>query len=224
MNSYYVYIYRDPRPGMDMQPIYVGKGHGNRAWKHWRYGADPSNRIFTGKLKQIKDAGLEPQITIINVVDESVAFHIERGLIASYGRRSNGSGTLCNLTDGGEGFAVGRLTDEHRSKIAAALRNYKRTDEHCRNLSIALTGQKVTDEKRAKLVALARQKAADPEFRAKVSASLKGRKLPKELAEDRSKKLADLNRFPERRAQVSQQMKARHEARRLTMKENVSHE
>ncbi len=33
--AFYVYLLRDPRPGKNLQPFYVGKGRGRRVRKHW---------------------------------------------------------------------------------------------------------------------------------------------------------------------------------------------
>ena len=196
-----------------MQPIYVGKGWGRRAWQHWEKGC-AHNQLFQRKLDKIRAAELMPSVTIINTTSEDVALDVERGLIAMYGRINIRTGTLCNLTAGGDGYAVGSLPDEHKRKIADSIRGRVRSDEHRKNLSVALSGKKHTPETIEKLKVLAAAKAADPEFRQRLSSKLKGRALSDDLAEQRRDFLRQMNSSPERRAQVSAQMKARHAARK----------
>lgn len=197
-----------------MEPIYVGKGWGKRAFQHWGKGC-LHNELFQRKLNKIRDAGLVPDVTIINTVSEFVALDVERGLVAIYGRINIGTGSLCNLTAGGDGYAVGSLPEAHKQKIAKALVGRARTDQHRKNLATAMVGKKHTAKTLERLKVLAAQKAADPEFRAKVSEKLKGKKLTPELAEQRRKQLCAMNSSPERRAQVSAQMKALHAARKV---------
>lgn len=208
-----MYIYRDPREGKNSEPIYVGKGWGKRAMQHWVSGCD-HNPIFQAKLDKIRAANLVPLVTIINVSDESTALDIERGLVAIYGRLSKKTGTLCNLTNGGDGYAVGQLTDAHREKIASSMRKHVRTEAHKKSLSVALTGKSHSEETREKIRAHSQAKAADPAFRQRLSDALKGRKLPDDVAQQRAMQLRQLNQSPERRAAVSAQMKAAHAKRR----------
>ncbi len=113
MNDFYVYIYRDPRK--NNEPIYVGKGKGDRSHYHLRY-KYKSNPILQNKLKKII-----PIVEIYrNNLSEAQAFKIEKELIQKYGRYDLGEGTLCNLTDGGEGVAGLVQTEEHRRKNGLA--------------------------------------------------------------------------------------------------------
>lgn len=101
---FYVYVYRDPRPGRSMRPIYVGKGTASlgRAELHWLRGS--KNRMFAAVLSKIRKAALSPVIEIVGRFDdEAEAFDLERTLIAEYGRRDLKVGPLVNLTDGGDG-------------------------------------------------------------------------------------------------------------------------
>lgn len=104
--QFYVYILRDPRPGKDMQPFYVGKGKGERARDHLRVADDHYNPFMGRMISKMRKVGLEPLIEIVQHVDvETDAFRLEIELIAKYGRRDLKAGPLCNLTDGGEGVA-----------------------------------------------------------------------------------------------------------------------
>jgi hypothetical protein len=114
--TFYVYILRDPRPGKGMQRIYVGKGNGWRARRHWCEAKDHSNPLLHNVFAKIRKAGLKPHIEIVRHFEvEADAFHLEIELIAEYGRRDLKTGTLCNLTDGGEG-AVGCLGAAERAR------------------------------------------------------------------------------------------------------------
>lgn len=95
----YVYIYYDPRK-TPVEPIYVGKGKGKRILFHKTRAKNP---ILKRKLDKIKALNLEPIIEKYsdNLFDED-ALSLEIELIKKYGRIDLGTGTLCNLTDGGE--------------------------------------------------------------------------------------------------------------------------
>lgn len=122
INNFYIYVYLDPRkPGIyqynnlsfNFEPIYIGKGKGNRDMYHYKYYCD--NQILQRKLKKIKDLDLEP--IIMRIVDQLVdtdALLKETELIKSIGRLNLLKGPLCNLTDGGEGCAGVVQSAEHR--------------------------------------------------------------------------------------------------------------
>ena len=117
---FYVYTYRDPRPSKNSQVVYVGKGTGRRAWAHWEKPIH-KNRGFGALLAKLRRDGLEPLITIVKEFeDEAAAFVEEMRLISEIGRRDLGTGTLFNLTDGGEGMCGALRTEEWRSNISAS--------------------------------------------------------------------------------------------------------
>lgn len=91
MNNYYVYLHRKATNG---EVFYVGKGSGNRAWSK------------CDRSKFWKDVAGKYGLTVeiyLNNVQEWYAYEVERQLIAYYGRRNTGSGTLVNMTNGGGG-------------------------------------------------------------------------------------------------------------------------
>lgn len=117
---YYVYIYKDPRPTKNQQVVYVGKGTGDRAWYHWKKRVR-GNKGFGAFLALLRQEKLEPIIEIAREgLEEAEAFYEEMKLIEVYGRRDIGTGTLFNLTDGGEGLAGVIRTDEWRKNISNA--------------------------------------------------------------------------------------------------------
>ena len=83
---FYVYTYLRE----DGSPYYVGKGHGERAYKKWGKGIKPPTDLT--------------RIVIVeNNLSEQEAFDLEIQLITKYGRKDLGSGILHNKTNGGDG-------------------------------------------------------------------------------------------------------------------------
>ena len=184
---FYVYVYRDPRPEMNAQAVYVGKGCGARSTQHWVKG-NTRNKQFNEWLTLIRRLSLEPIIqTVAKFKDETKAFKKEIELIEIYGRRNLRTGTLFNLTTGGEGFAGIIRTEEWRSNMSAAMST---PEQVSRNSSASLKRwmdpgyrNKVTVATRA---ALSKPEIAEkcraaklishrtPEFREKMTAVGKG--------------------------------------------------
>jgi hypothetical protein len=179
------YVYIDMKP--DGEPFYVGKGNGRRDLKKYRnkwhaaicdkYPEWSRERVFEGT--------------------EAECFAEEKRLVAFYGRRDLGLGTLVNLTDGGEGSSglcaeaqekrlaaiTGKpLSAEHRAKISAAQKgrplsaeHRAKLDGHFAKLHAAKRGKPVSAETRAKLSEAHKGKKISPETRAKLSAANKGK-------------------------------------------------
>ena len=87
--SYYVYVYIDPR---NFEEFYYGKGHGNRKNAHLFEDTDTDK---TKRIKAIKNEGLEPIIKVIaRGLTEHEALLVEKSLIWRLGRN------LTNLSTG----------------------------------------------------------------------------------------------------------------------------
>jgi hypothetical protein len=99
MNIYYVYAYLREK---DLTPYYIGKGSKNRAFeKHnVKVPKDPFRIIF---LQQ-------------NLLEHD-AFRLEIAYIKLFGRKDLGLGILRNITNGGEGIAGYKHTNETKVKI-----------------------------------------------------------------------------------------------------------
>lgn len=115
---FYVYVYLNPLK--NMQPFYVGRGKGDRAFHHLR-ASSSRNRHKSRTISKIRrETGGDPPPVIIHKsglsYDESC--RIERELIAEYGRADLGTGTLTNLTDGGEG--ISGASEETRRQMSLA--------------------------------------------------------------------------------------------------------
>lgn len=92
---YYVYVYSDPRDGV---PFYVGKGKGDRAYKHLKETKDNTeNYLKYCKIKSLLNGGVAPDIQIVFASDdEEACLQVEAELIARHGRKVDG-GTLTNI-------------------------------------------------------------------------------------------------------------------------------
>jgi hypothetical protein len=113
--DFYVYTYTDP---LTDDFIYIGKGRGNRLYAHLQ----PSNQtdtLFYRKLRKMAREGREPIVEkLFTNLTEKEAFDFETFCILSLGRRTNKTGTLLNLSEGGEGPSGYRASDETRRKIS----------------------------------------------------------------------------------------------------------
>lgn len=125
MEKYYVYVYLDPRkPGnfvykefsFNFEPIYIGKGNRNRI-KHHLKKRLTKNTLFYSKLNKIINSGFEPIFfKLVYSLNEDEALKIESQLINLIGRIDIETGSLCNMTDGGEiGFS---RSPESRKKLS----------------------------------------------------------------------------------------------------------
>ena len=104
-HKFYVYIYLDPRkPGkykyskykFTYEPLYIGKGHDKRIV----YFDRKYNPLLMNKLHKMF---FPIYLMIKDNLTEEEAFTEEIKAIATIGRRDQGKGPLCNMTDGGEG-------------------------------------------------------------------------------------------------------------------------
>lgn len=175
MNKYYVYSYLRE----DLTPYYIGKGIGNRAFiKHHR-AKPPSN----DRIKIIKTN-----------LTEAEAHHLEKELIAHYGRKDLGNGILINLTDGGEGLSNPsvntrkKLSDAKRNEtqetkrrrsIAAKNRPKRKTSDETKiKIGNANRGLKRSDVSRKKMSDAKLGKSRTPEAIEKSANGLRGKKKP----------------------------------------------
>lgn len=186
---FYVYVYRDPRPTKNNQPVYVGKGTGDRDLSHWSRGSH--NKPFQDFIAHLKARGLVATCErVFETEAEDLAFAKEIELIALYGRRDLGRGPLFNLTDGGEGAAGMRKTDaqkavdsqfsrEHwadpayRAKIVAAQQAVQSTPEARAQKSVASTDAWAKPETRQKRQHGIKQARSTEASKAKTSAQAK---------------------------------------------------
>ena len=103
MSDFYTYLWLRE----DGTPYYAGKGSTDRAFEEHR---------FCGPPPPIERIIIQPHTS------ENAAFAAEKFLIAYYGRKDIGTGILCNMTDGGEGFGGVRRSKESYVKAGAKMR------------------------------------------------------------------------------------------------------
>jgi hypothetical protein len=185
--NFYTYVYFDPR---DLTPIYVGKGCSDRAMSHLK-----KNTHLGNVLRKRLSEGYSATPHITYHADEETAFGIEKFWIMYFGRADLGTGSLFNLTDGGEGCCglihsvearknmssaqKGRtISEEHKAKLAAAKIGKPQSFAHIAKRVAAYRGIPCTEETKAKISKANKGKIREPytaERREKISASLMGR-------------------------------------------------
>ena len=115
--SFYAYIYTDPTTYI---PFYVGRGQRDRAYTHL-CPRGSHNKAVNSHILKLKENHLLPIVTIIETSTQEFASMLELGLVRKFGRKSLKTGSLYNLTDGGE-FNYGHIpSKEHTKKISESL-------------------------------------------------------------------------------------------------------
>ena len=108
--KFYVYAYFCPETH---EPFYIGKGTGKRAWDHLNEWLLKRKTRFYTKLRKMLRNGITPTIRVVfDNLTEQEAFQKESSLIAHYGRRDLGTGSLTNMSDGGEGNSGHRYCED----------------------------------------------------------------------------------------------------------------
>ena len=130
----------------------------------------------------------------VEVLSKNLSFEdaidLEMLLIEEYGRLDLNTGSLCNLTSGGEGTknvteSVRKKISESRKGVRSLPLNYVRTKEHCEKLSLAkkgkestFKGKKHTEEAKAIIKEKRTLQVFSKETRLKKSQSVSGEKNP----------------------------------------------
>lgn len=115
--SFYTYLLINP---ISKKPFYVGKGKDQRYLSHFKEAitGKGTNKHKINTIKKILAADKEVIIEMIYVSDnEAKCFAKEVELIKQHGRRSNKSGILTNLTDGGEGVSGADFSKANRKSM-----------------------------------------------------------------------------------------------------------
>ena len=169
---FYVYVYRDPRPTKNNQPVYVGKGTGDRDLSHWSRGSH--NKPFQDFIAHLKVRGLvAPCERVLETDIEAEAFAKEIELIALYGRRDLKRGPLFNLTDGGEGASGAIRTDEAKEFLRIdSLDKWQRPEYRAKVVEAQKAAQS-TPEARALKSKNSTEEWANPEVRSKRQTGIK---------------------------------------------------
>jgi hypothetical protein len=169
---FYVYVYRDPRPLKKDQPVYVGKGTGDRDISHWSKGSH--NKPFQDFISHLKQRGLvAPCERFFETEVEAEAFAKEIELIALYGRRNTGTGTLFNLTDGGEGASGAIRSKAEKAHLSVEFGRIWQDPAYRAKIVAAQKAVQGTSEARALKAENSAQAWADPEVRQKRQIGIK---------------------------------------------------
>lgn len=169
---FYVYVYRDPRPTKSNQPVYVGKGTGDRDISHWSKGSH--NKPFQDFISHLKSRNLVALCQrVFETEVEAEAFAKEIELIALYGRRNTGTGTLFNLTDGGEGASGLIKTAEQRAVDRQITTEHWQDSEYRATVIAAQKAVQSTPESRAIKSQNSAAGWANPETRTKRQEGIK---------------------------------------------------
>lgn len=154
-----VYVYRDPKTGV---PVYVGKGLPQRPYTHL---VKSSNVRLDRMLKKRAKEGFTITPDVISVESNEDALEMEMLLIAMYGRHDKGTGTLFNLTDGGQG-TLG-ICEHHRLAIVESNR-LKNKSQDLSKFAGWNRGVPMSDDAKSKLSASTKGTPKPPGFGEKI--------------------------------------------------------
>jgi len=142
------YVYRHIRLDKN-EPFYIGIGSDNE------YKRANTNTRRNKHWINISKFGYEVDILFDDLTWDEACVK-EKEFISLYGRKDKNKGSLCNLTDGGDG-CLGRIvtfSEESKRKMSEARKGKKPyiiTDEIRKNLSIAAKKRGISKEHLAKM-------------------------------------------------------------------------
>lgn len=236
--EFYVYALLDTRiknETFGYRPFYIGKGKGKREQAHLQnYKSAGGNALKESKIKDIRSAGYEPQISYLRYFEtEEEALKYEAELIKSCGRIIAGTGHLTNLSEGGDGGTAGiPCSDAKKAAISKANTGKIRTEEVKAKMRVDRKGRAAwnkgvphSEETRQKLKEARSRQTNTPESNAKRSATLKGRKFSQETIEKIKQTKAENRKLmnpEELEAKASSAALKAWETRRKNQKENQS--
>lgn len=128
------YVYRHIRLDKN-EPFYIGIGSDE---KYYRANSKKGRSDFWYKMTNSFEYRVE--IMLDNITYDE-AKEKEKEFISLYGRRNLNKGSLCNLTDGGDGVLGYKPSKEKIQKLKEINLGRKHTDEWKRNMSIRVSGK-----------------------------------------------------------------------------------
>jgi NUMOD3 motif len=183
--NFYTYIYLNPLKSGNYtykgfvtffyEPFYVGKGFGNRIYKHLKETEEGTDNLHKYRtIQKIRRSGKEPiVIKITENLDEKCAHCFEKFLIKLIGRDDLDLGPLLNLTDGGEGSV--NMSEEVKKRIGKIQRGRVHTKEHKQKNRESQLGRIPSEETRKKRSKSLKGKKYTYEHRQKIREGLKGK-------------------------------------------------
>ena len=223
--KFYVYVYLDPRPLKLNQPVYVGKGTGDRDLSHWSRGSH--NKPLQDFLSHLRGRNMTALVErVFETDDEQEAFAKEMQLIELYGRRDLKTGTLFNRTDGGEGPSGLLRTPEqkavdaahtlkhwedpaYRAKVVTAQQEAQSTPEARANKSLASLKTWQDTEVRSKRQVGIKAGRSTEASKAKTSAQAKGQWADPSYAASQTANNKEIANRPEVKAAKAAALKAK---------------
>lgn len=166
-NQFYVYTWYRPDK---KQIFYVGKGRGKRSSN-----TNKRNKHFKSIIQRLDNLGLASVVTIVaDGLTESRAFELETELISKHKRIRDG-GTLCNMTDGGDGSSGVIKSKASRQLTSDSIR--KTLSDPATRLKISQRGIKRYEDvsERRRHGDMVSERYQDPAAREKTAASLRGK-------------------------------------------------
>ena len=122
MKKHYIYFHKRADDGV---VFYVGIGIGRRAYRE-------SNRSQFWK-RIVEKHGYNIEFPHKDLTQDE-AKQLEIHYISAFGRLDRGTGTLCNMTDGGDGRVGYKCTNETKEKMRKAATGVKFTEERKRKI------------------------------------------------------------------------------------------
>ena len=182
MNNFYIYMYLDSQN----IPFYIGKGSGDRYKIIGHISTINQSAFLKNKINKIGRENVRIYFLHINLTEEK-AFQWEKYWINYIGRRDKKEGTLCNLTDGGDGVS-----------------GFKHSDETKRKIGIHFKGKSLPKETKLKVSNTLKGRVFTEEWKQKISKNKKGIQIPEERKERISKTLLGHIRTEESKRKESQ--------------------
>lgn len=146
------YVYRHIRLDKNI-PFYIGIGCKSKYARAYEFESSKRNKIWNS-INEKTD--IEVEIIVDNLTKNEASIK-EQEFIKLYGRIDNGTGFLCNLTDGGDGIWNCKRSEETKEKlrnqkIGSKNPQYGKKQNTLTKLkrSIALKGKKRTIETKLK--------------------------------------------------------------------------
>ena len=137
------YVYRHIRLDIN-QPFYIGIGENGRAY------SSRDRNVNWHNIVNVTDYEVE---ILMDGLTREEAFKKEREFIKLYGRKDNGTGILCNKTNGGNGQSGWKISEETRKKMGKSQLGNKKyllrttpQEEINKKVSQANKGRKRTEE------------------------------------------------------------------------------
>ena len=210
---YKVYVLRrtdkmDEHEPDKYQPLYFGKGKGNREFRHRSYALYTINKggnrrlVYVMIYKLWREGFDFIEEVLYDNLTEAEAFEIEMSGIAFYGRMDIHTGILANHTDGGEGPSGAVWSEEARKNHIAAMTGFVFSLERNKKISDSKKGKPRSKETVEKVAAKKRGIPLSEEHKKKLSESEKGRIFPEEV-----KKKISIAKTGKKRAPFSEEWK-----------------